>query len=272
MVDTSLTEKKWKKSSAVLLILSFMYIMCTGCITQEEPEGSEIAVAWEDYFRGDFAVTGEPVLNQEVEIVFSVNPVLDAPNTFINIYLSEGIELVEGDSTWEGDIKQGEPIQVTIIVRPIQEGQWDIISYVESVFSSKRKVENTYYLVFLTSKDSGQVSRTHFYPPSPEGRSVYIPVDLSLKSVPTPNAGEEVVLTFVVIALEDMSDVKAVIVLPEEFILIDGTLEWRGDLEKEKEETFQITIKTTEEGRFEILGILTYDDEEWKYTYPVYVY
>jgi hypothetical protein len=272
MVDTISTGKKWKKSSTILLILSFTYIICTGCITQEEPEGSEIAVAWEDYFRGDFAVTGEPVLNQEVKIVFSVNPVLDAPNTFINIYLSEGIELVEGDSTWEGDIKQDEPVQVTIVVRPIQEGQWDIISYVESVFSSKRKVENTYYLVFLTSKDSGQVSRTHFYPPPVEREGKLMGVSLILKSVPTPEAGEEVVLTFLVIASKDTSDVKAIIVLPEEFILIDGTLEWQGDLKEAQEETFQITIKTTEEGRFEIRGILTFDDEEWKYTYPVYVY
>jgi hypothetical protein len=271
MVDTISTGKKWKKSSALFVILSFMCIMCIGCITQEEPEGSEIAVAWEDYFRGDFAVTGEPVLNQEVEIVFSVNPVLDAPNTFINIYLSEGIELVEGDSTWEGDIKQGEPIQVTIIVRPIQEGQWDIISYVESVFSSKRKVENTYYLVFLTSRDSGQVSRTHFYPPPVEDKSVYIPVGLVIEVPHFPNVGEEVIVTFSLIASEDVPHVKVVIVLPEELVLIDGVLEWAGDVEKEKEETFQITIKTTEEGRFEILGILTYDDEEWKYANYIFV-
>ena len=33
---------------------------------------------------------------------------------------------------------------------------------------------------------------------------------------------------------------KAVILLPEELILIDGVLEWTGGLEKEKEETFQI--------------------------------
>jgi hypothetical protein len=133
-------------------------------------------------------------------------------------------------------------------------------------------VENTYYLVFLTSKDSGQVSRTHFYPPPVEREGKLMGVSLILKSVPTPNAGEEVVLTFVVIASKDTSDVKAAIVLPDEFILIDGILEWQGNLKEAQEETFQITIKTTEEGRFEIRGILTFDDEEWKYTYPVYVY
>jgi len=32
----------------------------------------------------------------------------------------------------------------------------------------------------------------------------------------------------------------------------------------EQEETFQIIIKT-ERGRLEILGLLTYDDEEWEF-------
>ena len=257
---------KWEKSIVVIL----MCIVCTGCINQDK--GAETAVALEDYFRGDFSVTGEPVLNQDVEIVFTVNPVLKAPNTEIRFYLPEGIELVQGDLTWKGDIKKDELVQIKITVKPIQEGQWIMHSYVESVFSSKRKEHYTYYLVFLTSKESGQVSRTWFYPPSPEGTSLDIPIGLALKSTPTPDVGEEVVLTFAVMASEDMPAVKAVIVLPEEFILLDGILEWSGDLEKEKEEIFQITIKTTERGRFEIMGILTYDDEELKFAYYIFVH
>jgi hypothetical protein len=271
MVDTISTGKKWKKSSVLFVILSFMCIMCTGCITQEEPQEPG-GLVLEDYFRGDFAVTGEPALNSEVEILFKLNPPVDSFDTEIHIFLPEEIELVQGDTHWKGDILRDGIIEIKVIVKPVEEGQLDIHVYVKGMLDGKYEKDYTYFLVFLTSKDSGQVSRTHFYPPPIEDRSVYIPVDLSLKSVPTPNAGEEVVLTFVVIALEDMSDVKAVIVLPEEFILIDGTLEWQGDLEKEKEETFQITIKTTEEGRFEILGILTFDGEEWKYAIRIYVY
>jgi len=265
-----LVRRKWKRKFGLVLVVVFAGVICTGCIQQEK--GSETAVALEDYFRGDFAVTGEPVLNQEVEILFSVNPVLEAPNTSITLYLPEGIELVQGDSSWEGDIGKDELVQVRITVKPIQEGQWVMWFYVESVFSSRRKEHHTYYLVFLTAKDSGQVSRTHFYPPSPEGRTVEIPVHLSPKSVPRPDVGEEVVLTLLLTASEDTPNVKAVIVLPEEFIFIDGTLEWTGDLKAGQEEMFQITIKTTERGRFKILGILTYDDEEWKYAIYIFVH
>ena len=270
MADNILLHgRKWRKERALLILLViFASITCAGCIQQEE--GSETAVALEDYFRGDFVVTGEPLLNQEVEILFTVNPVLEAPNTSINFYLPDGIELVQGDLTWEGDIGKDEVVEITITVKPVQEGQWDIISYVESVFSKKRKVNYSYYLVFLTSKDSGQVSRTHFYPPSPEGRTVEIPVDLAIIVPNFLDIGEEAIVTFSLLASKDVSDVKAVIVLPEELILIDGVLEWTGDLEKEKEETFQITIIPTERGRFKILGILTYDDEEWKFARYVF--
>jgi hypothetical protein len=272
MVDNvPLSWRKWKKRITILFVfIPTVGVICAGCIHQEQ--GAETAVAWEDYFRGDFAVTGEPVLNQEVKMLFTVNPVLEAPNTSITLYLPEGIELVQGDSNWKGDIKKDELVQVRITVKPIQEGQWIMWFYVESVFSSRRKEHCTYYLVFLTSKDSGQVSRTHFYPPSPEGGTVAIPVHLSPKSVPRPNVGEEVVLTFLLTASEDVPNVKAVIVLPEEFIFIDGILEWTGDLKAGQEETLQITIKTTERGRFKILGILTYDDEEWKYATYIFVH
>lgn len=260
---------KWKKSSIVFVVF-FTCTVFTGCIHQEE--GAEVAVALEDYFRGDFSVTGEPVLNQEVEIVFSVNPVLEAPNTSIRFYLPEGIELVQGDLDWEGDIKKDEIVQVKITVKPIQEGQWIMHSYVESVFSSKRKEHYTYYLVFLTSKDTGQVSRTWFYPPSPEGEAKVMMINMILDAPPDPNVGEEIVLTFSLIASKDLSNVRAVVVLPEEFTLVHGSLEWTGDLkEAEIIEVIRITIIPTERGRFWFTGTATYDNESLKYGFQIYI-
>jgi hypothetical protein len=270
MVDTISTGKKWKKSSTVLVITSFVGIMCTGCITQEEPQEPGESVL-EDYFRGDFAVTGEPILNSEVEILFKLNPPVDSFDTEIHIFLPEEIELVQGDTHWKGDILRDGIIEIKVIVKPVEEGQLDIHVYVKGMLDGKYEKDYTYYLVFLTSKDSGQVSRTHFYPPPIEDKSVYIPVGLVIEVPHFPNVGEEVIVTFSLIASEDVPHVKVVVVLPEELVLIDGVLEWAGDVEKEKEETFQITIKTTEEGQFEILGILTYDDEEWKYANYIFV-
>ena len=271
MADNILLHgRRWRKELArLVLIVTLAGVLCTGCIQQKEV--SETTVAYEDYFRGDFAVTGEPILNQEVEIVFSINPPVDSLNTEIEIFLPEGIELVQGDVYWEGDIQRDEVVGITIRVKPVQEGQWIIHIYVKGMLDGKYEKDRVYYLFFLTSKDSGQVSRTHFYPPSPEGKPKLMTVGLVIRVPNFLDMDEEVVVTFSLLASKDVSDVRAVIVLPEEFILIDGVLEWTGDLQKEKEETFQITIIPTERGRFEILGILTYDDEEWKFARYVFV-
>ena len=271
MVDCiSSHGKKWVKVDAVSVLVLLVLGACAGCIHQEEK--TEEAPVLEDYFRGDFTVTGEPVLNQEVEILFTVNPITDSVDSTIDIYLPEGIELVRGDLHWEGDLTKDTMFHMTIVVRPIQEGEWEIWSYVEGLLEGEAEKGRDYFLFFLTSRNSGEVSRTRFYPLSPEDKSIFIPVDIRLESVPSPNVGDEVVLTFLLLASEDAPNVQAVIVLPEEFILLDGTLEWSGNLEKEKEETFQIKIRTTERGRFEILGILTYNDEEWRYAIYIFVH
>ena len=263
---------KWKGCIVVGLLFSSI---CAGCIHQES-ELKRDATLKEDFLRGDFTVTGEPILNHEVEIVFSVNPVMDAPHTSIRLYLPEGIELVQGDLYWEGDIKKGDRVEIVIMVKPIQEGQWEIWSYVESVYSSRRKEHYPYYLYFLTTKDTGQVSRTRFYYERTNGKileEVELYMGLKVPSEPDiPRVREEVVLTFFLIASRDIANVKVVIELPEEFILVNGTLEWSGDLKKDQEEMFQITVAPTEKGRLEILGFLTYEGKEKKYTYHVFVH
>ena len=273
MVDCiSSIGKKWKQRvDAVLVFVLLALSACAGCIQQKE--GAETAVALEDYFRGDFAVTGEPILNQEVEVIFSVKPITESLETKIRIHLPEGIELTQGALSWEGDLKEDEVVQIKITVRPIREGQWEIWSYVEGLLDGQADKSLTYYLYLLTSADSGQVSRTPFYADYPYGEMMNeMVVGLVLKSVSAPNVGDEVVLTFAVISSKDTPNVKAVIILPEEFILLDGPLEWTGDLKEAQEETFQITIKPTEIGRFKILGILTYDTEEYRFAYHIFVY
>jgi hypothetical protein len=262
--------KKWVKRVDILVVVLLIFGACAGCIHQEE--GSEPAPAMEDYFRGDFITTGEPILNQEVEILFSITPVLEAPNTSITVYLPEGIELVHGDIHWEGDIQKDEVVQITFTVKPVQEGQLILWSYVESVFSSKHKEHYTYYLVFLTSKDSGQVSRTHFYSEHQDGKILEeMTVNMILDPPPDPKANEEMILTFSLIASKDISNVRAVVVLPEEFVLVNGTLEWTGALEEAKKiVAIQVTVIPTETGRFWFVGTVTYDDE-WRYKFQIYV-
>lgn len=263
MVDTCMSGKR-------IWVVAALLFLAEGCLHDKNQHEDYY---YEDYFRGDFVTTGEPKLNEEVQITFTIHPVLEAPKTTIRIDLPEGIELVEGTPHWQGDIKGGEIVSVTITVKPVREGQFGIWVYVESVFSSRRKENYGYFLCFLTSKESGKISRTKFYNDiQVGGEMIKIPVGLHLESMPQPNAGEEVVLTFSLIASEDKPNVKAEIVLPEEFIYISGTLEWEGDLKKDQKETFQVTIKTTVVGRFSIRGIVAWDDDGGTFIYDIYVW
>lgn len=266
-------ERFLHKLRMSLLILIFV-IGWMGCIQQKEPSASDTEDFYlEDYFRGDFKVKGEPALNQEVEVIFIVNPTYESFNTRIWIYLPEGIELVEGDAYWEGDLKTDEVIQMKIVIKPKKEGQLEIWAHVLGDLGGAER-DRAYYLYFLTSKNSGQVSRTPYYrePPPVEGEAKEMIVDLGLKSPITVDVDEELVLTFSLVASKDVSNVKVVIELPEEFIFIDGVLEWTGDLKAAQEEMFQVIVKPTKKGRFEVLGFLTYNGEELTYEYDIYVH
>jgi len=252
------------------LLVCISLCLSSGCLHQQE-ERDDGGLIIEDYFRGDFTVTGEPILYEDVEITLILNPPLDSMNTEVLFDLPEGIEIVEGNKTWKGDILGNETAQITITVRPIQEGELFIQAYVKGLLAGEYEKDFKYYLYFLTAKNSGKVSRTRFYPQSVEGHGYIAIAGLSLEIDLFLDVGEEAVLTCKLIAAKDTKNVRAVIELPEEFIILDGPLEWTGDLEKEKYEIFQIRFIPTEVGKFEILGHISYDDEERTYVVRVWV-
>ena len=272
--DVMFTEKIKRYRIVILrvatLLVCISLCLSSGCLHQQE-ERDDGGLIIEDYFRGDFIVTGEPILYEDVEITLILNPPLDSMSTEVLFNLPEGIEIVEGNKTWKGDILSNETARINITVRPIQEGELFIQAYVKGLLAGEYEKDFTYYLVFLTAKNSGKVSRTRFYPPSVESEGIKMIADLSLKIDLFLDVGEEAVLTCSLIASEDTRNVRAVIELPEEFIILDGPLEWTGDLEKEKEEIFQIRFIPTEVGKFEILGHLSYDDKQYTYAVRVWV-
>jgi hypothetical protein len=252
------------------LLVCISLCLSSGCLHQQE-EGDDGGLIIEDYFRGDFTVTGEPILYEDVEITLILNPPLDSMNTEVLFDLPEGIEIVEGNKTWKGDILSNETARITITVRPIQEGELFIQAYVKGLLAGEYEKDFKYYLYFLTAKNSGKVSRTRFYPQSVESKGIKMVTVLVLKIDLFLNVGEEAVLTCKILASEDTENVRVVIELPEEFIILDGPLEWTGDLEKEKEVIFHIRFIPTEAGKFEILGHLSCDKEEYTHVKDVWV-
>jgi hypothetical protein len=265
--------KKAYHTMGILILIVVIGIGCTGCIQQKSESGTSPYM--DDFFRGEFSVKGEPALNQDVTVTLTVTPIEDSFNTEILIHLPEGVELIEGDTYWEGNIKKDEPFQMRIIVKPIEEGQLKIwTEVIGDVAGAERNW--VYCIFFLTSKEKGEVSRTAFYyePPPVGGEMIKIPVTFSMKSrsVLHPTVGEEVVLVLELYASEDTPNVQAEIVIPEEFIYISGPLEWSGDLKKDQKETFQVKIKTTKRGRFSIKAVVIYDDEKSTFIYDIFVW
>jgi hypothetical protein len=253
------------------LLVCISLCLSSGCLHQQDEIPDNKGLILDDWFRGDFTVRGEPILNEDVEITLILNPMLDSMKTEVFFDLPVGIEFVEGNKTWKGDILGNETARIDITVRSIQEGELFIQAYVRGLIEGKYEHDFTYYLVFLTAKNSGKVSRTRFYPPSVESEGIKMIAGLSLEIDLFLDVGVEAVLTCKLMASEDTKNVRAVIVLPEEFIILDGPLEWTGDLEKEKEEIFQIRFIPTEIGNFEILGRISYDDEECTLVVRVWV-
>jgi hypothetical protein len=53
----------------------------------------------------------------------------DAPSTQLQVILPDGVELVEGDATWQGDIKAGQDVSIDLMIRVNQPGDDTIDAY-----------------------------------------------------------------------------------------------------------------------------------------------
>ncbi len=111
----------------VILILGVWYFQ--GLSSREEKGTVPLTT---EFYKGNFSVSDAPILNRTVELVFTLETVDDAPNTTIKMFLPEGIELVEGNLLWNGDIKKDEKIEHKISIKVVKEGEWRIRAWVEN--------------------------------------------------------------------------------------------------------------------------------------------
>jgi len=111
----------------VILILGVWYFQ--GLSSREEKGTVPLTT---EFYKGNFSVSDAPILNRTVELVFTLETIDDAPNTTIKMFLPEGIELVEGNLLWNGDIKKDEKIEHKISIKVVKEGEWRIRAWVEN--------------------------------------------------------------------------------------------------------------------------------------------
>ncbi len=128
-------------------------ILVAGCIGEKKT----VDYVRTDFFQGNFSMSGTPSLNQSVNLVFTVDPIKDMPNSTIKLFLPDAISVISGGSEWSGNFKKGEKIHLNTILNVIMPGEWEIRAYVvENTIPSDYK---EYYIYFNTTENSGKVSR-----------------------------------------------------------------------------------------------------------------
>ncbi len=117
-----------------------------------------------EFYRGNFSVSEEPVLNRVVELTFTLEAAHDAPNTSIEIFLPEGIELVEGSLVWRGDLRKNEKVEHRISVKVVREGEWRIRAWVSN--EKFRGFDRAFFACVVSTRDSGKILKSCPTPPS----------------------------------------------------------------------------------------------------------
>jgi len=106
--------------------------------------------------RLDFS--GPPFLNETVELAVTVSPAQDVSNVVIQIVLPEGIELVEGNLGWEGDLSAHQRLQQGVVVKVVKVGSYEIQASVEGLTPDGQLVQQRKWLYVATSEKAAAVS------------------------------------------------------------------------------------------------------------------
>jgi hypothetical protein len=196
----------------------------------------------------------------------------------VNVPLSEVV--VSGNTTWQGDYTKTKSLHLTSTVKLPRAGIWKIegyftgkgwetpINFYNRCFISKD------YAMYMNGYNSGPPSfdyLTYFdYGYLKDKRaSDYLneqsaPVRVELDLSKAPQAGEEVTLTCTIASLHDVPDYSlslrfyrrglngGLTLVPTSTFLVNGELNWQGNLLQGKPTVFTTTIKFPQEGEWEI--------------------
>jgi hypothetical protein len=147
----------------VLICLVVGALVVAGCVVKKEnlPKDSQLQEGMYkrvDIFRGNLSVLGTPSLNQTVDLIFTIKPMVDLSNVTIKIFLPESIDVISGNTEWHGDIKENKEIKLHLKLKVNQVGIREIRTYVESVFPNGHREYKCYYIYLHTSEKTGSIS------------------------------------------------------------------------------------------------------------------
>jgi hypothetical protein len=186
---------------------------------------------------------------------------MSAKNLGVDIDLPEALELVSGGLSWSGDVAQGSEIEIIrTVVRSVEAGNWtiELNRYLDPEENGGRGFQNPHPYYISISEDSAEWGTTppwqggvHEVPIEVVDEASSPIVDLSISHVPLVN--EPVEITCTLETLIDYPDMNAQITsIYGDLALVDGSLEWHGDLAANMPATFSAQVVFTRSGVCEI--------------------
>jgi hypothetical protein len=123
-----------QKVNILAMFLSFLSIFSGACAQTPQDEEQNIISSSKPSvsISVELSIVGVPSLNQPVELTLAITPAVDAPNTTAQIILPEEFILIEGHSTWEGDIDKDDTFTLTATIKAVEEGDTIIQAHVLS--------------------------------------------------------------------------------------------------------------------------------------------
>lgn len=188
--------------------------------------------------------------------------------------------LVSGELTWEGNTDESWSLELNGTIQLPREGVWRLTGFFsaegwEEPFMKERWIavtEDAAAIVGTQEFKSGPLGYLDNFPYGhisgkriPDER--FDPVILELDISKIPRAGEEAAVTCHILSILDVPDYSvqisfkerledySILRIPGDDLLVDGNLEWEGNLEKDKPVEFSVSIKFPEDGDWEIMAL-----------------
>lgn len=223
---------------------------------------------------------GAPPLNQEAELVCTVNtPAMSANNLSVSVNLPEALELVSGDLSWVGDVAEGDEVEIIrAVVRSVKTGNWtiELNRYLDPEENRGFGFQNPHPFYIAISEDSAEWGTTppwqgggHEVPIEVvEAPSTPIKVDLSISHAPLVNEPAEITCTVTTLIDYPNMNVQIESTYGDALALVDGSLEWHGDLVANVPATFSAQVVFTYSGDYNIGWRVWQTGKEYSWANP----
>lgn len=239
---------------------------------------------------GGITLSDPPALGQTATLTFTIVPTQlygsESEPAVVRIVLENGLEWVDDNSIledWEQventhwldndspkiegytrgvnvDAFENVPVQVEGTIRAVKIGTWNIEAFL--VYKGRTAAYSGYISIHVqVSENSAQVGEGYHWPwmdnenvqhGQPVNLAPRLPLNIELSFTQQPSLNQAVDLTCSVRSEFDVADASVEIDLPSGFIVIDGDLNWEGEILGGTQVEFNVKVKMVELGDWEI--------------------